>query len=69
MKLLKFKTNISCDGCVANVTPFLNSNPMIKKWKVDTSNPDKVLTVEGEKIDEQNIIITVQKAGYKISPL
>jgi copper chaperone len=42
---------------------------MIKKWKVDTSNPDKVLTVEGEKIDEQNIIITVQKAGYKISPL
>ena len=69
MKTLKFKTNISCDGCVAKVTPFLNSNSLIKKWKVDTGNPDKVLTVEGEKIDEQDIITTVQKAGYKISAL
>ncbi len=69
MKILKFKTNISCNGCVAKVTPFLNSNPAIEKWEVDTKNPDKVLTVEGEKIDGQNIITTVQKAGYKISPL
>lgn len=42
MKVIKLKTNINCGGCIASVTPFLNANPNIKKWEVDTNNPQKV---------------------------
>jgi copper chaperone len=36
---------------------------------VDTANKDKVLTVKSEGITEQEVISTVQKAGFKIEPL
>ncbi len=66
MKTLKFKTNINCSGCVANVTPYLNGSEKIEKWDVDTNNPEKILTVEGKEIKKEEIINLVQKAGYKI---
>jgi len=62
---LKFKTNINCNGCKATVTPFLNKVPEIKTWDVDINNPDKILTIEGEGIDEKLIVDTLTKAGYK----
>ena len=66
MITLRFKTNINCDGCVAKVAPFLNSNPSITAWRVDTDNPDKVLTVEGENLEHRSIIAAIRTAGYKI---
>ena len=64
MKTLKFKTNIKCGGCIANVTPFLNGNEKIEKWEVDINNPEKILTVEGENIEEKEVKELVLKAGY-----
>ncbi|QNF31281.1 heavy-metal-associated domain-containing protein (plasmid) [Adhaeribacter swui] len=69
MNTLQFKTNIKCSGCVSAVTPFLNAKEDIEKWQVDTANPDKILTVEGENLDEDNVIEAVEKAGYQIEPL
>lgn len=63
---LKFKTNINCDGCIASVKPFLDGAEGICHWSVDTSNKDKVLTVTSKGITEQEIVDTVQKAGFKI---
>ncbi len=65
----KFKTNINCDACVAKVTPVLNGNPTIEKWEVDTKNPDKILTVEGENINEQEVIQSLEKIGYRAESL
>ncbi|MEP7233381.1 MAG: heavy-metal-associated domain-containing protein [Ginsengibacter sp.] len=65
MNTYKFKTNINCSGCVASVTPHLNSNRDIKNWKVDTTNPNKLLTVESENLNEGAIKSLVEKAGYK----
>ena len=65
MKTIRFKTNISCGGCVASVTPFLNANPDIKKWEVDTKNPQKVLTVQTDNLEGNDIKAIVQKAGFK----
>ncbi len=66
MDTLKFKTNIKCSGCIAAVTPHLNNIPEIAKWEVDTENPDKILTVEPNgNLSEQEIIGTLEKAGYK----
>ncbi len=50
MTTLKFKTNINCGGCIAKVAPFMNEKKdVVHSWKVDTSTPDRILTVETEK--------------------
>ena len=65
METLKFKTNVNCGGCVANVTPHLNQVKGIEKWEVDTANPQKVLTIETPDLDPEVIIDTLKTAGYK----
>ena len=65
MKMLKFKTNVNCGGCIANVTPHLNKLSGIEKWSVDTTTPEKVLTVMTEDLGAEAIIETLKIAGYK----
>lgn len=69
MKTYKFKTNINCSGCVAAVTPKLNSDPQILEWKVDTSVPEKILTVDTETLSPGEVARIVEKAGYKAETL
>lgn len=66
MSTFKFKTNINCGSCIKSVTPFLNDLDNIDLWKVDTENPDKILTVELDNEDSESVIEAVTKAGYKI---
>lgn len=69
MKQYQFKTNINCGGCIATVTPHLNGNKDIKEWKVDTNNPNKILTVTTENLASDEVKAIVQKAGYKAEEL
>jgi copper chaperone len=69
MKQYQFKTNINCSGCVAQVTPVLNNNEEIKDWNVDTANPAKVLTVQTENLNEEQVKELVSKAGFKAESL
>lgn len=69
MKTLKFKTNINCGNCVRAVTGFLNEVKGIEKWEVDTDNPDKILTVKGDKITAEAVVEAVEDAGYDIVPV
>ena len=69
METFQFKTNINCGGCVAKVTPKLNEVKGITSWKVDTNNPNKILTVETENISSKEVIDTVNKAGFTIEEL
>lgn len=69
MNTYQFKTNIKCGGCVANVTPHLDGNKEIKEWKVDIAHPDKVLTVQTESLDKEQVRRIVEKAGYQASTL
>ena len=64
MQTLQFKTNINCGGCVAKITPDLNSATGIKSWKVDTTNPNKVLTVETDLLTAEQVIESVKQAGF-----
>ena len=68
-KNLQFKTNINCGGCVASVKQHLDNADGICHWEVDTTNKDKVLTVKSTGITEEQVIETIQKAGFKIEPL
>ncbi len=65
MNTYKFKTSINCGGCVASATTRLNSNRDIKNWKVNTTNPNKLLTVKSENLNEGAIKSLVEKADYK----
>ena len=69
MKTLKFKTNINCGGCIAKVTPSLNSTPGIDKWEVDTANPSRILTVTSSGADEAEIVSALSKVGYRAEPI
>ena len=68
-KNLQFKTNINCGGCVATVKPHLDNADGICHWEVDTTNKDKVLTVKSTGITEEQVIETIQTAGFKIEHL
>lgn len=63
---LQFKTNINCGNCVRTVTGFLNDLKSIEKWEVDTSNPEKILTVEGDNLSAEEVILAVEEAGFDI---
>ena len=65
METIKFKTTINCGTCVAKVKPVLDSQDDVSQWEVDTENPDKILTVHGENIDEADLVKVLQKVGYK----
>jgi copper chaperone len=65
MKTLKFKSNIKCMGCVAQVSPILNEERDIKSWHVDIDAPEKTLTVETEKLNADEVIELVRKSGFK----
>mgnify|MGYP003411324997 FL=1 len=64
MASIKFKTDIKCMGCVAQVTPHLNETIGQENWEVDITTPSKILTVRGES-NETKIKEALQKAGFK----
>lgn len=64
MKTIKFKTNIKCEGCINAVTPHLKEINAIEQWTVDTSVPEKVLTVSGADDVTQEVIEKLKNAGY-----
>lgn len=67
MKTLVFATNFKCSGCIEKVTPFLNAVAGEGNWKADITAPGKLLTVQGDKMNSQDVTEAVQKAGFKAS--
>ena len=66
MTVLKYRTNLNCGSCVAAVKPHLDGDPAIRRWSVDTADPNKVLTVEGEGVSEDAVERHVADAGFKV---
>lgn len=69
MITLYFTTSINCGGCVAAVTPYLQTLSFITSWDVDTDNPQKILTVTGNNLQQEEIIAIIEKAGFSIQPM
>ncbi|OWP64004.1 hypothetical protein CDA63_05935 [Hymenobacter amundsenii] len=67
MNTLQFKTNINCGGCIKAVTPTLNGEKGITNWQVDTANPNKILTINGDLTAEQ-VVTLVTEAGFEAQP-
>jgi copper chaperone len=59
--------NLPTDSnCVAAVKPHLDSDPAIRHWSVDTADPSKVLTVEGDGVTAEAVRRHVADAGFKV---
>jgi copper chaperone len=67
MKEFTFNTNINCGKCVKTVSVFLDDVTGIKEWKVDTDNPNKVLTVMADFDSPDSIVEAVEEAGFDIN--
>ena len=68
MKTTKFKTNIKCAACVEKVTPYLNETIGANQWKVDLTDPSRVLTAEHE-VDQIKVNEALAKIGYKVEQI
>lgn len=66
MTVQRYKTNLNCGRCVAAVTPLLDAEKAIQRWSIDTADPDKILTVEGEDVSPQAVERLVGRAGFRI---
>lgn len=66
MTVQKFRTNLNCGSCVSAVRPHLDGDPAIRRWSVDTTDPRKVLTVEGEDVPWDSVAHHVAGAGFKV---
>jgi copper chaperone len=69
MSTYKFKTSINCQSCVNIVKAYMNEVPNLSGWEVATTNPDKVLTVNGDGLSANEVIVKVQEAGFTIEQI
>jgi len=68
-KTVKFKTSLKCGGCVAKITPLLNSMRNVAEWTVDLNTPERVLTVTLKDGDTIPVRKAVAGAGFKIEEM
>ncbi len=59
-----FKTNLQCGGCLAAAKPFLDETVGVDKWSVDLSHEDRVLTVQNDDVNTEQVTEALDKAGF-----
>ncbi|MBI9032932.1 MAG: heavy-metal-associated domain-containing protein [Bacteroidales bacterium] len=69
MEKTAYKTNLKCNGCVAAVSPLLKEFEGIKTFNVDLENPDRILSIESERMNEEKMIQAVMDLGYQIEKI
>lgn len=66
MGTVKFKTNIKCMGCVAQVSANMNELVGENNWEVDVNSTEKTLTViKQDGITKDDVVSAVNAAGFK----
>lgn len=69
LQILVFRTTIKTQEDKEKIAPLLISMPQIYRWSVDCEDCDCVLRIEAESIAEEQIIATVQRAGFECEEL
>lgn len=63
--IIKFKTSINCNGCLAKVTPVLNKIEGIIEWDVNLADQNKTLTVKSNDLSAEVVIDKLQEIGFR----
>lgn len=66
MTVRHYKTNLNCGSCIAKVKPALDAEASIARWSVDTADPAKRLTVEGDQVSTATVERLVASAGFRV---
>ncbi len=64
MHILIFKTNIDNDSAHNEVGSILNTHQSILDWHIDKEDIDKVLRIESKLNNTEEIITSINKAGF-----
>jgi|GEM_PF-168205 len=67
--ILIFKTDVRNEYDVEKIASLMTEDPRIKRWSIDLQDIDKVLRVESQHVQEQEIISHLRKAGYRCEEL
>lgn len=67
MKTLKFKSNIMCGSCLADVKPILDEEKNIDSWNVDLKNPERTLEIKSDTMDANAVQELLKNAGYNVT--
>lgn len=62
----RYKTDLRCGACVARVGPLLDAAPGVARWSADVTDPNKVLTVEGDGVTAERVSQLIGPAGYRV---
>lgn len=64
MHILIFKTNIDNDAAHHEVGNILNTHQSVIGWNIDKEDIDKVLRIESRLNNSQEIMTTINNAGF-----
>jgi len=68
-ELLRYRTNINCDGCIARVGPVLDALAGAGNWRVDTGDRNKILYVQAKDLSAAALTEAIISAGFRAEPL
>ena len=54
---------------MAAISQNLNAQQNITSWSVATDHEDKILTIQGQSLNEQLLIQLIQEVGFEIEPI
>ena len=69
MNILVFKTNIRLKKDLQIIRTILSDLESVLKWNVDRHDIDKILRIESTSNDTNQIIKTINQAGYHCEEL
>lgn len=69
MHILIFKTNIDNDAAHHEVGIILNTHQSVIGWNIDKEDIDKVLRIESKLNNTEEIITSINKAGFMCEEL
>ena len=69
MQILVFKTNLSGQRRIRELGRSLDEHPHIEKWNVDWYDRDRILRVVSPRVESNDIINLVKKAGFHCEEL
>jgi cation transport ATPase len=64
METIELKTNMHCEKCINKVEPVLKMDNNVTNWRFDMKHSDKLIIVDGDNIDVDNLINQIDKVGY-----
>ena len=69
MDIFVFKTNVTDEGKIPEITPHLETLSGIVKWNFDLEDTDKILRIEAVNLPAQKIESVMAYAGYSCEEL